>query len=396
MIFNKTRVAASLLCVALLVTTFDMTVFAVEIDKFLPVAGLDLTLNEGVSMKVVVEEKGMELRDKFYIVEPAEVVKEEIVEAVKEDYSNLVIADVNDYVNVRSLPSEEGEIVVKLYDDSVGDFLEEVNGWYKIESGNCIGYVKAEYCVTGEAANELAKEVGRRTAIVTTETLNVRKEPNTEAVVIGQVPFEEVLTVTDEAGGWIQIKIEEGYGYVSAEYVTLSTEFVKAESREEEKERLAKEEAERQAALEASRKAQEAAAQAAAEEAAKIQEAAAALGYTDGNLGQQVADFALQFVGNPYVYGGTSLTNGADCSGFTLAVYSNFGVSLPHSAAAQNKKGSNVGSVANAVPGDLIYYSGHIGIYIGNEQIVHASNSRTGIIVSNVYYDKVLGVRRIF
>lgn len=396
MIFNKTRVAASLLCVALLVTTFDMTVFAVEIDKFLPVAGLDLTLNEGVSMKVVVEEKGMELRDKFYIVEPAEVVKEEIVEAVKEDYSNLVIADVNDYVNVRSLPSEEGEIVGKLYDDSVGDFLEEVNGWYKIESGNCIGYVKAEYCVTGEAANELAKEVGRRTAIVTTETLNVRKEPNTEAVVIGQVPFEEVLTVTDEAGGWIQIKIEEGYGYVSAEYVTLSTEFVKAESREEEKERLAKEEAERQAALEASRKAQEAAAQAAAEEAAKIQEAAAALGYTDGNLGQQVADFALQFVGNPYVYGGTSLTNGADCSGFTLAVYSNFGVSLPHSAAAQNKKGSNVGSVANAVPGDLIYYSGHIGIYIGNEQIVHASNSRTGIIVSNVYYDKVLGVRRIF
>lgn len=396
MIFNKTRVAASILSIALLVTTFDMTAFAVEIDKLLPVAGLDLTLNEGVSMKTVVEEKGMELKDKFYIVEPAEVVKEEIVEAVKEDYSNLVIADVNDYVNVRSVPSEEGEIVGKLYDDSVGDFLEEVNGWYKIESGNCVGYVKAEYCVTGEAANELAKKVGRRTAIVTTETLNVRKEPNTEAVVIGQVPFEEVLTVTDEAGGWVQIKIEEGYGYVSAEYVTLSTEFVKAESREEEKERLAKEEAERQAALEASRKAQEAAAQAAAEEAAKIQEAAVALGYTDDNLGQQVADFALQFVGNPYVYGGTSLTNGADCSGFTLAVYSNFGVSLPHSAAAQNKKGANVGSVANAVPGDLIYYSGHIGIYIGNEQIVHASNSRTGIIVSNAYYDKVLGVRRIF
>ena len=396
MIFNKTKIAAGLLCVALLVTTFDMTVFAVEIDKILPVAGLDLTLNEGVSMKIVVEEKGLELKEKFYIVEPAEVVKEEIVDAVKEDYSNLVIADVRNYVNVRSLPSEEGEIVGKLYDNSVGDFLEEENGWYKIESGNCIGYVKAEYCVTGEAANELAKEVGRRTATVTTETLNVRKEPNTEAIIIGQVPFEEVLTVTDEAGGWVQIKIEEGYGYVSGEYVTLSTEFVKAESREEERERLAKEEAERKAALEASRKAQEAAALAAAEEAAKIQEAAAALGHASGNLGQQVADFALQFVGNPYVYGGTSLTKGADCSGFTLAVYSNFGVSLPHSAAAQNKKGTNVGSVANAVPGDLIYYSGHVGIYIGNEQIVHAANSRKGIIVSNVYYDKVLGVRRIF
>ena len=224
MIFNKRKIAASLLSVALLATTFDMTVFAVEIDKILPVAGLDLTLNEGVSMKAVVEETGIELKDEFYIVEPAEVVKEEIVDAAKEDYSNLVIADVNDYVNIRSLPSEESEIVGKLYDNSVGDFLEEDNGWYKIESGSCVGFVTAEYCVTGEAANELAKKVGRRTATVTTETLNVRKEPNTETAIIGQVPFEEVLTVTDEAGGWVQIKIEEGYGYVSSEYVTLSTE----------------------------------------------------------------------------------------------------------------------------------------------------------------------------
>ena len=140
MIFNKTKIAASLLCVALLVTTFDMTAFAVEIDKFLPVAGLDLTLNEGVSMKVVVEEKGMELKEKFYIVEPADIVKEEIVEAAKEDYSNLVIADVNDYVNIRSMPSEKGEIIGKLYDDSVGDFIEEENGWYLIKSGKVKGY----------------------------------------------------------------------------------------------------------------------------------------------------------------------------------------------------------------------------------------------------------------
>ena len=156
----------------------------------------------------------------------------------------LVIADVNDYVNIRSIPGEDGEIIGKLYDDSVGNFLEEENGWYKIESGSCIGYVKAEFCVTGEAANELAKEVGRRIATVTTETLNVRKEPNTETSIIGQVPMGEVLTVTDEAGGWVQIRIEEGYGYVSADYISLSTEFVKAESREEEKARLQKEEEE--------------------------------------------------------------------------------------------------------------------------------------------------------
>ena len=391
---NKTRFAAGLLSIAMLTSALDMTVYAVEIDKLLPVAGLDLSLNEGVSMKSVAEEQGLDTET--VIVEPAEVVKNDMLEEMKEDYSNLVIADVNDYVNIRSLPSEEGEIVGKLYDNSVGNFLEEKDGWIKIESGSCVGFVKAEYCVTGEAANEMAKEVGRRTAIVTTETLNVRKEPNTDAAIIGQVPMEEVLTVTDEAGGWVQIKVEEGYGYVSVDYVTLSTEFVEAESREEEKARLKKEEEERLAALEAARKAQEAAAAAAAEEAAQIQAAAAAVSTGDGSLGQQVADFALQFVGNPYVYGGTSLTNGADCSGFTLAVYSNFGVSLPHSAAAQNKKGTNVGSIDNAIPGDIVYYSGHVGIYIGNGQIVHAGNSRTGIIVSNANYDRILGVRRIF
>ena len=392
---NITKLAAGVLSVAILVTGIDITAYAVELDKVLPVAGFDLSLNEGVSMKTVAEEKGLDTETECYIVEPAEIVKNEILEEMKEDYSNLVIANVNSYVNIRSIPSEDGEVVGKLYDNSVGNFLEEENGWYKIESGNCIGYVKAEFCVTGEDANELAKEVGRRTATVTTETLNVRKEPNTKATIIGQVPCDEVLTVTDEAGNWVQIKVEEGYGYVSTDYVTLSTEFVKAESREEEKARLKKEEEERQAALAASRKAQEAAAAAAAVEAAQIQ-AAAAVSTENASLGQQVADFAVQFVGNPYVYGGTSLTNGADCSGFTLAVYSNFGVALPHSAAAQNKKGANVGSIDNAIPGDLVYYSGHVGIYIGGGKIVHASNSRTGIIISNANYDRILGVRRIF
>lgn len=397
--FNKKSLVAGFLSVALLTGHADMTVFAIDMDQVLPVAGLDLSLNEGVSMKAVAEEKGLDTTSEVKIVEPvkpAKVEKQEIIEEVKEDYSNLVIADVNDYVNVRSLPSEDGEIVGKLYDNSVGEFMEEENGWYKIESGNCVGYVKAEYCVTGEEANILAKEVGRRIATVTTETLNVRKEANTESSILGQVPMGEELTVAEEADGWVQIKIEEGYGYVSEEYVTLSTEFVKAESREEEKARLKKEEEERQAALEASRKAQEAAAAAATEEAAQIQEAAAAVSTGDTNLGQQVADFAVQFVGNPYVYGGSSLTNGADCSGFTMAVYANFGVSLPHSAAAQNKKGTNVGSIDNAIPGDIVYYSGHVGIYIGSGQVVHAGNSRTGIIISNANYDRILGVRRIF
>lgn len=399
MFFNKVRAAAGILSIVMLAANMDLTVYAVNMDQILPVAGVDLTLNEGVSVKDVAEEQGLDVENDCYIVEPiepAESVKNEMIKEVKEDYSNLVIADVNSYVNVRSIPSEDGEVVGKLYDNSVGNFLEEENGWYKIESGNCLGYVKAEYCVTGEAADEMAKEVGRRTAIVTTQTLNVRKEPNTESSILGQVPEGEALTVTDEADGWVQIKIEEGYGYVSEEYVTLSIEFVEAESIEEEKARLKKEEEERQAALAASRKAQEEAAAAAAAQETQMQAAQAAVSGGDKNLGQQVADYAVQFVGNPYVYGGTSLTNGADCSGFTLAVYANFGVSLPHSSAAQNKKGTNVGSISNAIPGDIVYYSGHVGIYIGNGQIVHASTPKKGIIISNANYDKILGVRRIF
>lgn len=391
---KRVRAAAGVLTAALILSGSGLSVQAVNLSSSLPAAGIGLSLEEGVSLRTVAHQVDPTIQIVEPISFPAPVVKSTPVE---EDYSNLVIARVNDYVNVRSIPSEEGEIVGKLYDKSVGNFLEEENGWYKIESGNCIGYVKAEYCVTGEEANALAKEVGRRIATVTTETLNVRKEANTDSSILGQVPMEEVLTVTEELDGWVQVKIEEGAGYVSLDYVTLSTEFVQAESREEEKARLAKEEAERQEALAASRRAREQAAEQAAASNEGESPAAALVPSADStNLGQQVADFAVQFVGNPYVYGGTSLTNGADCSGFVMSVYGNFGVSLPHSAAADRKRGIGVGSIDNAIPGDIVCYSGHVGIYIGNGQIVHASNSRTGIIISNANYDTVIDVRRIF
>ena len=113
-------------------------------------------------------------------------------------------------------------------------------------------------------------------------------------------------------------------------------------------------------------------------------------------LGKNVADFACQFVGNPYVYGGSSLTNGTDCSGFVMSVYNNFGVSLPHSSSADRNVGSSVGGLENAQPGDIVCYSGHVGIYVGDGKIVHASTSKTGIIISNANYRSVLSVRRIF
>lgn len=117
-------------------------------------------------------------------------------------------------------------------------------------------------------------------------------------------------------------------------------------------------------------------------------------GSSGSALGQEIASFACQFIGNPYVPGGTSLTNGADCSGFTSAVYSNFGISLPRSSGAQAGYGREV-SYSEAAPGDIIYYGGHVGIYIGNGQIVHASTQATGIKISNALYRSIITVRRI-
>lgn len=380
---------------------------ATGLSSILPAAGLGLELEEGQSVKVVKEEAINKAKQNIdtqasitvdkEIVEPVDIkaleeaAKAEAVKKEEEYFTTLVIADVNDYVNVRDLPSEaDGNIVGKLYDNSVGHFIEEENGWYKITSGNCTGYVKGEYCVTGQEAIALAKEVGVRIATVNTTTLKVREEASQESSVLGLVPMADELVVTEELDGWVKVDIEEGFGYVSTDYVELSTEFVEAESKEEEEARLEKE-----------RKAREEANAA----AARTQASRNGTAYRPENpvtevsgsgTGVDVANFALQFVGNPYVYGGTSLTNGTDCSGFVMRVYENFGVSLPRTSATQRSSGYDVGSIDNAQPGDIICYSGHVGIYVGNGQIVHASTAKTGIIVSSATYRQILSVRRIF
>ena len=380
----------------------------------LPSAGVDFYLaSEGTSVKNIQDEKddtvsnnSVPKTSRKEVKETAEATttktvneKEREIANKKEEegFKSLVIAQVNDYVNVRSIPSEEGEILGKLYDKSVGEFIEEDNGWYKITSGSVTGYVKAEYCVTGDDAVALAKKVGNRIATVTTTTLKVREEPSLDATVLGLVPIQDQLLVTEELDNWVKVNIEEGDGYVSLDYVTLSTEFVKAESKEEEEARLAKEEAERKAALEAARKAEEKNRKAAkSESSATTSEAPVVYATGESALGQSVASYACQFVGNPYVYGGTSLTNGADCSGFVMSVYANFGVSLPHSSSGDRSVGTAVDGLATAQPGDIICYSGHVAIYIGNGQIVHASTAKTGIKISDVNYRTPLGVRRIF
>lgn len=325
-----------------------------------------------------------------------------------EDFSNLVVANVSDFVYVRTEASEEAEVAGKLYKDSVGEALEEPeNGWIKIKSGNTEGYVSLEFVFTGEKAVSKAKEVGHRSAKVTTTTLYVRQEPSTEAEVVGLVPMDDILTVEEETNeNWVKVSIEEGDGYVSTDYVKVYTEFVHAESKSEEEARLKKEEEERRAAA---RAAEEAAARNRKNNTSSKKNGGGNAGGKTGSSGgggyvasgsgngASVANYALQFVGNPYVYGGSSLTNGTDCSGFVMSVYRNFGVSLPHSSGGDRGVGYAVsGGLANAQAGDIVCYSGHVGIYIGGGQIVHASTARTGIKVSNANYRTPVAVRRIF
>lgn len=345
------------------------------------------------------------------------------------DEPELAVAIAPNYVNIRKEPSTEGEVLGKLYRNTVGVIEAAEEGWYYITSGSVSGYVSAEYVCVGEEARALAEEIGTQLARVTTTTLKVRTEASTEAAVLGLVPEGDILTVTETLDGWLKVDAEEGEGYVAADYVETYTEYPHAESIQEEAERLAREEAARRAAQEAEERRKEAEQQAAAQKKAASQQQTgqkagqsqngrqqstnqttagdstagtsssgnSGAGQTVSNtsLGRQIADYGLQFVGNPYIYGGTSLTNGADCSGFVQSVYRNFGINLPRTSGEQGACGSAVASLAEAQPGDLIWYSGHIGIYIGNGQIVHASSAKTGIKVSNAGYRTILSIRRI-
>ena len=184
-------------------------------------------------------------------------------QCMKQSEESAVLAAAQPAVEENQAPvvASDSDVVGKLYDNSAATVEGEENGWYKISSGNVEGYVKTEFVVVGDEA--LAKSVGKRVATVNTETLKVRTEASTDSQVLGLVPDQEELTVIDESNdGWVAVSIEEGTGYVSSDYVNLSTEYTYAESKEEEEARLAKEEAERQAAAEAAAAAQ--AAQAAA------------------------------------------------------------------------------------------------------------------------------------
>lgn len=335
--------------------------------------------------------------------------------------SKLAVAKVNDYVNIRKSAKEDAKSLGKLYKGGVGTVVESKNGWTKIKSGSVTGYVKDSYLYLGDAAEKAAAKVGKKVATVNTTTLKVRDKASEKAEVLDLAPIGEQMSVTKQAKGWVGVKFNGKTGYVSEEFVKLKTVYKKAESAEEEKARLEAEEAKKQAEAERA-----AAAQQTSDSSSSVSRSNSSSNTGSSNRrstnssnrssgskssgsgnsgssykapgsasGQAVVNYAAQFVGGPYKWGGTSLTGGADCSGFVLAVYAKFGVSLPHSSGAMRSVGRGV-SYSEVQPGDIICYSGHVGIYAGGGRIVNALNSRSGITYTSATYKSILAVRRIF
>ena len=273
-------------------------------------------------------------------------------------YTNLgmsVISSGN--LNIRQEASTDSEVIGILTNHNACELLEDSGEWYKVTSGKVTGYVNKQYLVTGDEAEAIAEQEIKTVATVNTETLNVRAEKSTEAAVLSQVGNSEAFTVNSVADGWVEISVDDSVGYISQDYVTLAQALPTAKTIEQVK-------------------------------------------YGDGvsDVRASVVSYALQFVGNRYVWGGTSLEKGVDCSGFTMRILGKYGISLPHSSKAQPSYGTKI-SASEAKPGDLFFYGSgrsisHVAIYIGNGRIVHASNKRDGIKVSNAYYRNPICVVR--
>ncbi|MEI3138493.1 MAG: NlpC/P60 family protein [Lachnospiraceae bacterium] len=434
------------------------------------------------------------------------------VGAADAEKGELIFAQCEEYINVRSEADENSEVVAKLYNDGSATVEEtEDNGWYKIRSGNAEGYVKAEYFATGEQAKEIADQVAYNVAVVNAEALNIRTAPSEESDVIDVAEQSQELEVVDTSGDWATVALgNDVYGFIHPDYCEYKTYYPTAVTLEEE---AAREEAMRRAEEAKAQAAEEASYEEAADSGEEVSEdisysedsvspdtsyddgsaspdtsyddgsvspdtsyddgsASTDTSYDDGSastdtsydngststdtsydngststdtsydngstgtdtsydngstgkdtsydnegtgtdtsydngntgtdtttdssasdssLGQQIVDYAVQFVGNPYVYGGTSLTNGTDCSGFTMSVMANFGIGLARTAADQSYGGTSV-AISDIQPGDLLFYSdgsgiSHVALYIGGGQIVHAATESQGIIISNYNYD---------
>lgn len=276
--------------------------------------------------------------------------------------NNLAFADVDSYVNIRIKPDEESEIIGKLYKNSAATILEEKEDWCKVKSGTVTGYIKSEFLTTGKEAQRLSEKVGQTIATVTAKTLRVRSKASTDSKILTLVPKGDTYVVTTEKEDWVKINVDNNTsGYVSSDYVRLTKKYEEAVAIKDE----------------STMKTLAASSNTSASE-------------REQSLRDKIVSYALKFEGNPYRYGGTSLTYGADCSGFTQSVFKKYGIGIPRSSREQASGGKRV-SLNNIKPGDLIFYRkngsiNHVALYIGNGKVISAKSPSEGIKIVKYNY----------
>ncbi len=343
------------------------------------------------------------------------ILKSEIISP----YANLGVSVADSYVNVRKDPSTDSEVVGKLYRGCAADILERLDGdWVKIQSGDVRGYIASNFLAIGHDAEAMVDEYATQYATVNTQTLRVREDKSTDSKILTLIPGGETYPVKKISGDWVELVLgtdedtgKDFTGFVSKEFVDIKVEFKFAISVEEEQ-RILREQQEAERA-ERERKEKLAQEKAEREEEARRQKEEqkdndsdednkpATTSGSGSSLRSDIITYAQKFVGNPYVWGGESLTRGADCSGFVQAVYGDFGYSIPRTSREQAAGAGRRVSESEMLPGDLVFYTNssgtvnHVAMYIGNGMIVHAANSRQGIIRSNVKYRDIYCVRRI-
>lgn len=274
-------------------------------------------------------------------------------------YTNLGVANVDNNLNIRQEPNESAKLIGKMPKNSACEVLSIEGEWAHIKSGEVEGYAKLEYLYTGVEAKLKAMEIATVVATVNADALKIRTQPNTESEVLTTVPMGAELDYIETVDGWHKVLVDAEEAYVSADYADV-------------KESLGT--------------------------AVTLTELLYGMGVSDVRV--DLVEYAREFLGNPYVWGGTSLTKGADCSGFTLSIFKNYGVKLSHSSQAQSNEGTKI-SMEEAKPGDLIFYGNgsgsinHVAIYIGGGQVIHASSPRTGIKISKYNYRSPVKVVRV-
>ena len=356
----------------------------------------NMTPSQLISMEMVKHYQDIEEATVYAMASP--VGNGDAEEAGSEsEYANFAIADVDNYVNVRNLPSTAGEIVGKIYDGAVAQVLNkagENDEWFQIVSGNVEGYIKAEFFIYGEDAAAVMDEYVTKYVEVKADRLNVRKDATTDSARIGYMDNGEKVKLIEDLGDWMKVwYTAEKEGYVSAEYVLVLEEYTYAKTLEEEQAEIAARKAleERQSVSEES-----------APESTENVQAPNTSYATNTELRASIVEYALQYVGGKYVSGGTSLATGTDCSGFTCFVYADFGYSISRTPEGQYSGAGRAIDYSEIQPGDIICYSSnggksctHVAMYIGDGQIVHAANSRKGVITSNADYEPIIGVRNV-